>query len=231
MKLSKIRFCAFAGLAGLILTGFYAHAEATMGIKTKVIIYPVAGETIDQLHQQGITNVVNYGSYWLAQTDDKHFKALQANYGDRAIRGNYLNHIELRGVQIDTSAGEPSVPAGMRQVETSGKHLRLIQFKGPVKPDWLDQVKATGDIRVISYVPNNAYIVWLDSKSEQKLATLAASKGPIQWIGAYLPSYKIPQNLSSLSGDESVKVSVAVVDQSQDPQAESGGFAMGTVTG
>ena len=219
MKFSRIRSYALVGVAGLLLDGSSSRAMSAAPNKHKVIIYPSAGETIGQMRQQGITNVANYGSYWLAETDDKHFKALQATHGERAVSGSYLNYIELQTTRIDTSVGEPAVSAGMRQEETAGKHLRLIQFKGPVKSSWLNQVKAVGDVRIVSYIPNNAYILWLDSNAEQKLASLMGPQGPIQWMGAYHPYYKISRSLLSPSGTESIKVRVAVVDQAQDPQA------------
>jgi hypothetical protein len=229
MKFSRIRSYALVGVAGLLLAGSSSRAQSAAPNTQKVIIYPSAGETIGQLRQQGITNVVNYGSYWLAETDSKHFKALQTTHGDRAVSGSYLNHIELQATGIDTTLGEPTVPNGMRQGETAGKHLLLIQFKGPIKPAWLDEVRAVGNVRFISYIPNNAYIVWLDSDAEKKLASLMVPQGPIQWIGAYHPYYKITKGLLSDSGSEPIKVRVAVVDQSQDPHAASGVATLGFV--
>ena len=221
MKFSKIRLFALVGLAGLLLGGSAGRAQLATANKYKVIIYPSAGETIARLRQQGFTNVVNYGSYWLVETDAKHLKTLQATHKDRAVSGSYLSHIELRAMGIDTSLGEPAVPAGMRQAEVSGKRLRLIQFKGPVKGAWLDQVRDAGDVKIISYIPNNAYILWLDSNAEKKLPSLLDPQGPIQWIGAYHPYYKVSQDLlsASTSGSEPIKVQVTVVDQSEDPQA------------
>jgi len=229
MKLSRIRSYALIGLAGLLLGGSYNQAQLVVTNKQKVIIYPSKGETIGQLKKQGIGNVENYGSYWVADTDETHFRALRASHGDRAVNGGYLNHIELAATAIDTSVGEPAIPGGLQQVETDGKRLRLVQLKGPIKAVWLDQLRNAGNVKVVTYVPNNAYIVWLDSDAEQKLAGLMEPQGPIHWIGAYHPYYKIPQNLSSRSGNEQIKIRVGVVDQSQDPQAVSGVPTLGSV--
>lgn len=65
-----------------------------------------------------------------------------------------------------------------------------------MRPDWLAKVDAVGGVTVVSYIPNNAYIVWLDAKAEQKLRGLLDPHGPLQWIGDYRPSYKIPKSLS-----------------------------------
>ena len=41
----------------------------------------------------------------------------------------------------------------------SGKRLHLVQFAGPVKPQWVDSLAADG-LRVVNYIPDNAYLVW-----------------------------------------------------------------------
>ena len=184
MKLSKIWLCALVGLAGLILMGHHGQALPAPTTNNKVIIYPAARETIDLLHQQGITNVANYGSYWVAEVGDKDLVKLKATHGDRVVVANHLNKIELSTGAIDTRAGEPAIPANLRQSAATGMRLRLLQFKGPVQPDWLEQVKAAGKVKIVSYIPNNAYLVHLDDAAEKNLAKLNGPAGPIQWIGS-----------------------------------------------
>jgi uncharacterized repeat protein (TIGR01451 family) len=229
MKLSKILLCVLVGLAGLVLIRTHTHAQATPVKQSAVIVDPAAGKTIDQSQQTGIASAAHFASAFEAQKDDRQLREMQASGGNRAGSGSSLDRIELRTMGIDTSLGEPTVPAALRQGETSSKRLRLIQFKGPMKSSWVDQVRAAGDVTVISYIPNNAYIIWLDTRAEQKLARLMEPQGPVQWIGAYHPYYKVPQNLLSLSGSDPIMLRVTVVDQSQDPQAESGAFALGVV--
>ncbi len=210
MKLSKICLCALVGTAGLILMGRHGQALPIGATSNKVIIYPSGNETIGQLRQQGITNVDNYGSYWVAEVGDQALAKLKATHGDRVVMANHLNRIELATGAIDTRAGEPNIPANMRQSLGAGKGLRLIQFKGPVQPEWLDQVKAGGNVKVVSYFPNNAYVVQVDQAGEENLAKLMAPSGPIQWIGSYHPYYKMRASLRN-STAPTVKVDVAIV--------------------
>jgi hypothetical protein len=119
------------------------------------------------------------------------------------------------------------VPAHLRQAAQKGKNLRLIQFKGPVLSEWLEQVKKAGDVKVVSYVPNNAYIVWLDRAAEDNLGKLMAPSGPVQWVGAYHPYYKMRPGLSN-AGASSIDVQIGVVNG---PEAEQtlqaiGGYAV-----
>ena len=88
--------------------------------------------------------------------------------------------------------------------------LRLLQFKGPVQPEWLDQIKAVGKVHIVSYVPNNAYLVHIDDAAEKNLTKLTGGSGPVQWVGAYHPYYKMRSSLRD-SKAQTVKVDVAVV--------------------
>jgi hypothetical protein len=108
----------------------------------------------------------------------------------------------------------------------------LIQFKGPVKPEWLQQVKSAGDVRIVSYIPNNAYVILLDQKGEEKLKTQLVPKGSIQWIGSYHPYYKIQKNLltaGTWKQGAPVKVRVASVMDFETAQTAAALQALGSV--
>ncbi len=191
------------------------NPDAGKGRKSKVIIYPKAGETIEQLKARGVGKVANYGSYWVVTGTDQEINALRKAYGNRVDKAEHLNRIELAAYPIDTTEGEPSVPDNLRETETAGKRLRLIQFVGPVQPQWLEQVKAAGDVKVVNYVPHNAYLLWLDGEAEAKLRKLMEPDGPIQWIGAYHPYYKIPKHLrtnETPGGSPTIDVVVGLVE-------------------
>ena len=42
--------------------------------------------------------------------------------------------------------------------------MRLIQFAGPIRSEWYQSLVATG-ARIVTYMPNNAYLVYSNSKS------------------------------------------------------------------
>ncbi|HUI05396.1 MAG TPA: choice-of-anchor D domain-containing protein [Verrucomicrobiae bacterium] len=221
MKFSTGRLCALIGVTsaiGLLLGGVqpYAWSANASTQKSKVLIYPSANETIEQLKQQGIDTVDNCGPYWLAEVSDQDLAKVEAMYGDRAEPQDDLNRIDLQTMTIDTTGGEPVVPPGLQQTETKGRRLRLIQFKGPVLPQWLEQVKRLKNVEVIHYVPNNAYLIYLDAAAEKQFDALREPNGPIQWIGAYHPYYKLGLALQHASGP--IDVNVAAVN---DPEGRA----------
>jgi hypothetical protein len=213
MKFSESKRCVLVVLMGLILFGVHGRATpASPPSDNKVIIYPVATETIDQLTQQGITRVRDYGSYWLVQATDAQTAELTRLYGARAVKANDLNRIRLKSLSFDTTEGDPVVPAKLRQEEPTGQRLRLIQFCGPVRPQWLRQVQSAGNVDVVAYVPNNAYLIRLDQPAEDKLRAMEGPGSPIQWVGPYHPYYKIERDLLNRdAGNEKTLVDVRIM--------------------
>ena len=65
-----------------------------------------------------------------------------------------------------------------------------MQFAGPIRPEWLEALRATG-VRVVSYIPNNTYLVFGEARA---LDALDESVG-LQWKGAYLDQHKLQPGL------------------------------------
>ncbi len=217
MRFSGCRFWSLVGaIAFSIGFALPAGAAASANASNKVIIYPGPSDSIDRLKQQGIEKVDNYGSYWVAEVGDKDLAKLKATFGNRAVPANDLNHIELRAASIDTTGKEPAVREGMEQVETPGRRLRIVQFKGPIQPEWLTKLQSVNGAKVINYVPNNAYLVFLDATAEREVRALREPAGPVQWVVAYHPSYKLTPALQH--ADFTMDVNVAVVDA---PESET----------
>jgi len=207
------RFLALWILALSVLsTGTVVLGQPAGTHRSKIVIYPSANESISQMQEFGISHVINYGSYWLVEGTDDQIASVKARYGKRVVTADYMNRIELNVCQIDASHGEPSnIPDSLRESATSGNRLRLVQFKGPVRPQWLQQLRSVGDVKIVSYVPNNAYVVWTDAATESKLYSLIASNGPVQWVSAYHPFYKAKSSLLQTT-NETVEVTVELVD-------------------
>ena len=92
--------------------------------------------------------------------------------------------------------------------------LRLIQFVGPVKNAWINELVASG-LELIAYVPNNGYLVRGDSRSRDRLmarnqAATARSEGFVQWEGPFLDSYKVHPALVRSMTEPSGEITVAV---------------------
>ncbi len=147
----------------------------------------VREETVaKQLVAQGARLVANYGGYQLFETDQID-PALAAS-GAAEIHDEY-NLVLLNAKQLDTRKSETKA---MRQsVGTfSGKRMHLVQFAGPMRPEWREELLASG-VQIVAYIPNNAYLVYGGEHGIAAVQKLSASAPHIQWEGAYLDEYKI----------------------------------------
>jgi Subtilase family len=93
---------------------------------------------------------------------------------------------------------------------SSGALLRLIQFVGPVKSDWLNALRASG-LEPIAYMPNNAYLVRGTAAATASLMRLASREQFVQWEGPFVDEYKIhPQLKEMISNQPDAPVNIAV---------------------
>ncbi|SET30373.1 S8 family serine peptidase [Stigmatella erecta] len=157
--------------------------QANAGHKVQLSAAQVA-----QLEKSGAKFQVigDYGSFKLVQADDQVLSALPASSVE--LRDNY-NEILLNAGVIHTATEHGQSLRGMRPLAFS-KGLHIVQFAGPVKPEWYKELEKTG-VRIVTYIPNNAYIVYGDAAALSKLDSHVRASRVIQWNGDYLNDYKL----------------------------------------
>jgi hypothetical protein len=176
----------------------------------------------DLQQRNAIRDEVDYGSFRLIIVDE------QAVGGREALRALPLaprdeqNLIVLNGYVIDTSNAEPlskQPPADLRQTRMAdarkfvgrpGDGMYIVQFIGPIQDQWLNELNSTG-AEVISYVPNNAYIVRASSNAAMGLITMKDQHSFVQWVGDYEPAFRIsPSLLAARERDDRQDANVTV---------------------
>jgi hypothetical protein len=136
-----------------------------------------------QVIAAGGVPIGDYGSYRLY---DVPLSVLTRKLGEP--RDNY-NFILLNAGRLDTSTSE--VQAKRKSIgKFAGKRLHLVQFAGPVQPSWRQELLDAG-VRIVSYIPQNAYLVYGDADKIARIQTLASTVSRYQWDGEYLNEYKI----------------------------------------
>lgn len=85
----------------------------------------------------------------------------------------------------------PALQAQRTAMESfEGRRLHLVQFNGPIRSAWVEQLKADG-LQVVSYLPEYAYLVYGDWPSLQRLQTRSRASGTqVAWEGPWMPRYK-----------------------------------------
>src|SRR5690554_5194727 len=74
-------------------------------------------------------------------------------------------------------------------LSADGSGLRIIQFSGPIKQDWLSAIEAQG-VQLIHYVANNGYLVWVNGKQIARLNNLVSQSNYIQFNKPFTAQFK-----------------------------------------
>lgn len=148
-----------------------------------------------------------------------------------SVRDDF-NVLLLRAGAIDTTdaetagafvgMGRSAESFGVQSIASPGNAtdrvspLRLIQFVGPVKRAWIEQLQASG-LELVAYVPNNAYMVRGDQNALARLMTRnqtaeTRGEGFVQWQGPFLDEYKLHPALAATAdaGELTVAVQLAL---------------------
>ena len=177
-KLSPARFVAliFFGLAAA-LWGQPSAARHKLQVQDRAVAAKITAA--------GGRLIADYGAFLLYDAP-----ASLTNFAadNIELRDDY-NSVLLNARHVDTS--QPVAQASRKTVgDFAGKRLHLVQFAGPLLPSWRGSLLQAG-VRIVSYIPQNAFLVYGDSKAIARVQTLAAADAHLQWEAAYLDDYKI----------------------------------------
>jgi subtilisin family serine protease len=177
------------------------------------------------LRLNAIRKEINYGGFKLVIVDHEAAGGLEALRSMQVPGRDDMDFIAIGGYVLDTrnpQAISQAIPADLRQqkmadalrsgiVPTSG--LFIVQFEGPIKVEWRAAIEQTG-ARIVSYMPNNAYIVRADNKAAFGVWQLR-NHPFVQYVGDYEPAFKMPPVMGvmrQLGGTEYVSVTVQFID-------------------
>ncbi len=149
-----------------------------------------------------VAQEIDYGSFALLLVDAAPLGGIGGLQATGAEIRDEWALIELNGFLLDTAdpaalaATLATVPPGLTQSEEVGgllPSLRIVQFVGPIRDEWLDALRGTG-ARPVICVPNNAYVVSVEPGSLSRLAAFATERF-VQWTGPYHPAFRIRPDL------------------------------------
>lgn len=100
--------------------------------------------------------------------------------------------LDLGGERFDLRQRAP------RYAREAGANLRLVQFIGPIQPQWLRDMKADG-VQPLQYIHPYSYVVWADA---QGMARVKA-RDEVRASGDFVPEFRISQASRGL--DEKVR--------------------------
>jgi MYXO-CTERM domain-containing protein len=169
--------------------------EARTGLTSHKV--QLSAEQVLLLEQRGanIQVIGDYGSFKLVQADERALAMLPEGV---EIRDEY-SQILLNAGTIDTLSEHGRSLRGMR-LQARGKRFHLVQFHGPIKPEWHRELEATG-VQIVSYIPNNAYLVYGDVAALTQLQRYSEATAVVQWNGDYLDDYKLNPSVHTANSE------------------------------
>ena len=176
----------------LVLPAVLAVGTSDVEPRVKVLVWTENPTTVSSLKHAGVTVLEEYGAFALVRGKSSTlstFDVMKTDYN--------LDTVDLLQYVIDQKTGEPTLPKGLG-LGPDGYGFTghyIVQFYGPIKQSWLDELASKGAV-VGQYLPSNAYIVMMD----QLTAQTVASDPKVQYVGYYQPAYKVQQGLLDLKG-------------------------------
>ena len=176
---------------------------------THLYVVPATAEGEVAIDAAAADVVASYESFKLVSADGSSDDALRAAGAERRD--------DMRTVA--TAAGQED-PAAERAFARTDESLALVQFKGPIKDAWLEDLRATG-VTVVTYMAQNAYLVHAGAAEAKALAEFAEA-GEVRAITAFGAGEKTEPGVASTG---SVAVAVEIID------GPPGAAARGTLAG
>ena len=136
----------------------------------------------------------DYGSFYWLEVTTSQLAQLQADGVPFAIDSE-AGFIQMTRYLFDPIAtGEPDVPAELR-AEDNERGFHLVQFAGPIRTEWLTQMKDAG-LPMLQYYPHNTYLTWGTPAQLSGVEGVSA----VRWHGRVHPAYKLSETLDGREG-------------------------------
>ncbi|MFE8599136.1 S8 family serine peptidase [Archangium violaceum] len=176
-------------------------APTREGVRSGLALHKVQLSAEQALHLERAgkapRTLADYGAFRLVEVEDAALGTLPEGEGVE-IRDD-SNDLLLNAGVIDTASTHGHSLRGMK-TGVAGKRMHLVQFVGPIQPEWYAGLTAAG-VRVVAYIPHNAYLVYGDAAALERLRMHVSSTPAIQWNGEYLNDYKLAPSLASARTD------------------------------
>ncbi|MCA9309910.1 MAG: hypothetical protein KDA21_01820, partial [Phycisphaerales bacterium] len=197
-----------AALVGLSMSAV-ASADTIspdQGVTTRPHLVRLSVSAMSQASPLGLSPSIdlNYGTFRWLEISDAEFAKLQAA-GVPFTEKQDAFMLRLGDNAFDPVIdGQPVEPQGLNSVHRAGPDMHLVQFKGPARQEWLDQMNASG-LRIVKYIHPYTYVVW--GNPEQR--DVVANQQMVRWTGEFKPAYRLLPRYRDL-GTRQVKARVMV---------------------
>ena len=142
----------------------------------------------------GFSLLEDYGAFRLYGVTDQALDGLPQSARTRIQVQNGIDRLYLNQKNFDTQRDRLSIPGHLRATPSQNPSLMLVQFHGPIRQNWLDELAVQGAVP-IHYVRSNGYLVLAGGSAQQSLNQLMQLRSYIQYLEPYHPYFKLGSGL------------------------------------
>ena len=199
----------FVAIASALICGSAGISAAPIQSGDHYLVVPSG--SYDRL-EAGRQLMHDYGSFQLWRMDGGHAAEI------RSAASKDVQPVDT-GIAFEAGAFDPlnqrfAAPAvhGFQLVKPTDFSIELVQFMGPIADAWEKQLSATG-VKVLQYIPNNAYAVLADAEGRAALGEFQRSNSVVRVAETLQPIYKLAGGLpararAGLDGTKELDVTV-----------------------
>ncbi len=157
-------------------------------------LVPSTGEGDAAIDAAAARVIARYGTFSLVSADGSANELMRRAGADRRD--------DMRSVGAARGSLDPAAESGLDAA--AGESLALVQFVGPIKDAWLARLRGTG-ATVITYMAQNAYLVYGQSTESASLAALARKDEAVRAVTPFTAADKTDPGVA---GSGTAKVTV-----------------------
>lgn len=152
-------------------------------------------------------SAIDYGAFqWLPAAANE--ESLLRTAGFAVTRVDAPFTLDLGGTRFDPLTHHAATSAA----NANRADWRLVQFRGPIKAQWLNQLRASG-VMPVQYIHPFSYVVWSDGAALGR----AALQDEVRWTGEFRTEFRLPVDQHHL--DSSLRHTMALVSRLRDASA------------
>ncbi len=162
-----------------------AESKSTQRAIADVHFVRLAADTLAEAQRLNLSfeRALDYGLFVWVELSAADFTALRDSGLPFDERTDAFT-LRLGELSFDPLTDPPELPPGWDTVQPDGPDLHVVQFIGPPRTEWLDNL-ATQGLEIVQYVYPHSYILW------GQVADIADPHDAIRWIGPFAPAYRV----------------------------------------
>ncbi len=207
MKISKSFLCILVA-AILLVSVFFAGTVFSAGEtenEISILVHKRTGNSGPNYFRSNrdYELIEDYDSFMLIETSEENAALLQQR-GYVVENLENRDHVGLQSYSFRTGEGEPDIPEELKieSYPEDGSCHYIVQFIGPIRPEWSEQLKERGVV-IHEFRQRFNFIVEMDVETKREVEDLDF----VNWVGIYQPAYRFDGDLLEGSGELYLEVS------------------------